>query len=219
MINSFSMADIEKMLVDLESYSQLKGETLNSLILSSISTTYDKFICTLYQYIEKAILRLEQNKKIRINDEEDRITEEIITYLCGCGYAVSHDTTHGGGHCDIVVKLNNYIWLGEAKIHNSYEYLMKGFKQLTSRYATGTDFCCQGSLFIYCFNKDAVSVVKEWKDKLKSSYGDNCISKEQCKDRPSFSFYSIHKHESSGIDYKVKHIFAVLHYDPKDVKH
>ncbi|WP_392563683.1 hypothetical protein RHO13_10350 [Orbus wheelerorum] len=204
---------------DLESMSNGLGENIHSLLLKLTCKTYDKFIKELYTNLERIICRLEQNKKVRSEDGEDRITEEVLSYLAGCGYDATHDTTHGGGHCDLVVKINNFTWLGEAKIHKDYDYLMKGFHQLSSRYATGTDFCSQGSLLVYCFNKDAVSVVNEWKTRLKLSYNENCISAEICDYRSSFSFYSTHKHESSGIDYKVKHIFVVLHYDPKDVKH
>jgi hypothetical protein len=202
----------------LEAISNNYGENIYSLVLKNICKTYDKFISKLYQDLENIICQLEQNKKIRANDKEDRLTAEILTSLSTCGYDATHDSFHGGGHSDLLVKVNNFTWLGEAKIHEGYDYLIKGFNQLTTRYATGTDFCSQGSLIVYCRTKDAVSVVEKWKNRLKSDYGDSCICTDQCNYRPSFSFYSTHKHESSGIDYKIKHIFVVLYYDPKDVK-
>ncbi|SCC07827.1 hypothetical protein [Gilliamella intestini] len=205
-------------LEDLELMSNNYGVNIYSLFLKNICKTYDKFISQLYKNLEDIICRLEQNKKIRFKDEEDRLTEEILSFLSACGYDATHDSFHGGGHCDLLVKVNNFTWLGEAKIHRDYDYLIKGFNQLTTRYATGTDSCSQGSLIVYCKTKDTVSVVNEWKVRLKSIYGDSCICTDQCNYRPSFSFYSTHKHESSGIDYKIKHIFVVLHYDPKDVK-
>lgn len=205
-------------LEELESISKKTGENIYSLLLKGLCKTYDEFIDRLYEDLEMTIERIEQNKKIRYNDEEDRLTEEIITSLSSYGYDAMHDTHYGGGHCDIIVKLNNFTWLGEAKIHSSYEYLLKGFKQLITRYAIGTDLCSQGSLIIYCKTKNAASVKDRWKEEVKSNYGKDCICTESCRYRPSFSFYTVHKHESSGIDYKIKHIFVVLHYDPKDIR-
>lgn len=127
-------------LAALEEVSDCLGEDIHSLLLKFIYNTYDKFISALYQDLENIVCRLEQNKKIRFTDKEDRMTEEILSYLNGRGFEANHDTTYGGGHCDLVVRLNKFTWLGEDKKHVDYDYLMKGFNQLTTRYATGTDF-------------------------------------------------------------------------------
>lgn len=127
-------------LAELEKVSDCLGEDIHSLLLKGIYDTYDKFISALYQDLENIVCRLEQNKKIRFADKEDRMTEAILCYLNGRGFEANHDTTYGSRHCDLVVRLNKFTWLGENKKHVDYDYLMKGFNQLTTRYATGTDF-------------------------------------------------------------------------------
>jgi hypothetical protein len=177
--------------------------------------SYDDFVKNVYSNLEDCINIIEEDAKVRSNDGEDRLSTEIITFFKGRGYLASRDEMIKGGHTDLVLKKNNYKWLGEAKIHSGYDYLVKGFNQLCTRYSSGTENCAQGALIIYVRVKDAKSVIDNWKAKIQSEALPE-YSEEDCEVRGKLSFYTTHKHVSSGLPYKVKHVAVVLHFDPKD---
>lgn len=211
MINtSISIAKIEEI-------SKLLNLDFYNIMQMSRCKSQDDFISFLYEDLEKIIRIIEEDPGARRDDDEDRITQEVVLGLKMRGYDASHDTFHGG-HCDIVVKLNKYTWLGEAKIHSNYDHLMQGFNQLFSRYSSGTDFCNQGAIIVYCKRKNTLDVMTKWKTELIKKFGKKSISDKICSYRESLSFYSTHIHESSGLRYIVKHIFVVLHFDPQDKK-
>ncbi|MGX7885473.1 hypothetical protein ACWTWO_14015 [Enterobacter hormaechei] len=124
--------------------------------------TYDKFIMMLYKDIETILALLEKTASLRQNDGEDRLSIEIINILIGAGYLASHDQ-YINGHSDIVVSFNSFTWIGEAKIHSSYDYLMEGFMQLCDRYSTGNEDDCEGGLIFYIKGNNALEVVERWK--------------------------------------------------------
>ncbi|MCK3514306.1 hypothetical protein MZI55_17305 [Escherichia coli] len=178
--------------------------------------SYDKFIEMFYIDLEKTIRLIEKNASLMQNDGEDRLSIEIINILIGFGYDSGHDN-YINGHSDIVVSFKNYTWIGEAKIHSSYDYLMEGFHQLCSRYSTGSEDDCQGGLIIYVKSNNALDVVEKWKKTLtskKDDFEDFYLS--DCKTREKLSFYSSHKHPKSGLPYKVRHFAVILGFAPKD---
>jgi hypothetical protein len=130
---------------------------------------YDEFIETLYQDFDSIITLIQANAELRQNDSEDRLTIDIKNQLNCMGYAASHEEKHGG-HTDLLVKKCNYIWIGEAKIHRDYEYLWKGFLQLSTRYSTGDIDQMNGGMIIYIFNQDTRSVMETWQNRLKENY-------------------------------------------------
>jgi hypothetical protein len=180
-----------------------------------LATKYEDFIEVLYSDIDKIIYQIEENPELRQTDTEDRLTIEIKNILCMIGYNASHDSKVGG-HTDILVKKNDFLWIGEAKIHSNYEWLWKGFQQLSTRYSTGDCNQKNGGLFIYIRNKDAKSILEEWKTRLNEKKLPNYICK-QCRKRP-LSFFSSHKHESSGELFIVRHMPVILYFNPQDKK-
>ena len=179
-----------------------------------LAETYEKFISVLYDDIDKIVARMEENPELRKDDGEDRLTIEIINQLCAMGYDASHETKIGG-HADLVVKnqTKGWIWIGEAKIHNGYAWLLKGFNQLTTRYSTGNDNNCQGGLLIYIRNIDAKNVMNKWQTHLKENI--EGIKIMPCPNN-SLSFYSTHNHQRTGLEFKVRHIPLVLSFKPQD---
>jgi len=180
-----------------------------------LCNSYDDFVRCVYNNLEDCISIIEEDAKVRAKDGEDRLSTEIITFFKGRGYLASRDEMIKGGHTDLVLKKNNFKWLGEAKIHKGYDYLVKGFQQLCTRYSSGTESCSQGALIIYIRTQDAKSVIDKWKEKIEGESLPE-FSSEECEIRKKLSFYTTHKHVSSGLPYKVKHIAVVLHFDPKD---
>lgn len=176
---------------------------------------YQEFIEVLYSDIDKIVSRIQKNPELRKNDQEDRLSIDIINQLDCYGYKASHDTKIGG-HADIVVEKKEFIWIGEAKIHSSYSYLWKGFQQLTTRYSIGDFNQSEGGILIYIKNKDATSVMKEWKKHL----GEKNLPNFTCTPCPNrnLAFFSTHKHIKSGIPFKVRHIPIMLYHQPQDKK-
>ena len=92
---------------------------------------------------------------------EDEITLEICEMLSMAGFQPAHDEDIGG-HCDIVIKGKElFLWLAEAKKHNSYDWLDKGFQQLSTRYSTGTIGQDHGEVLVYCYTKDAKAMLEK----------------------------------------------------------
>jgi HEAT repeat protein len=173
----------------------------------------DALIRNLYKDIDKVIFQIQENPGVRQQDNEDRLTIEIVDQLRSLGHEASHDTKIGG-HVDIAVKKNDFLWLGEAKIYKDNNYLWEGFQQLVTRYSTGDSNQENGGLLIYIRDEDASSIMQKWQKYLsEKSLPD--FSLRSCKMR-SLAFISTHKHERSGQAFHVRHIPVMLHFDPKD---
>ena len=182
--------------------------------------TYDDFISRLYKDIDEIIIDIQSGARYLQNPDnkkEDRITMEIVRLLRRSGYDASHDTDHRG-HSDLHVKSGltgeDFIWLGEAKIHNSYDYLWEGFNQLTTRYSTGDFNQAEGGMLIYIFRKNTASVMSKWKEHLQTKYPED-LQIEDCQ-RRSLSFYSSLCHEASGLPFRVRHMPLILYFNPQD---
>jgi len=157
---------------------------------------------------------MEDDPKVRHEDGEDRLTTEIVGQLKSRGYCATHDELVGG-HADIVVRHHDqYLWVAEAKIHSSYDYLDGGFDQLTTRYLRGTVDANEGALLIYIRNADVASVVRNWNAKLVERRLPD-FSQDACPTRGALGFYNTHKHHSSGLPVRIRHIGINLHWDPK----
>jgi hypothetical protein len=178
-----------------------------------LANTYDEFVEIFYADIDRIISQIQENPELRHNDSEDRLTIEIKGLLCCLGYNASHDSKIGG-HADLVVRKNNFIWIGEAKIHSSYDYLWQGFQQLSTRYSIGDSNQRDGGILIYIRSKNTESILQKWRAHLlsKNLAGYAC---SPCQMRP-ISFFSVHTHERSGREFKVRHMPVILHFDPKD---
>ncbi|WP_279051300.1 hypothetical protein [Cedecea davisae] len=181
-----------------------------------LCSSYEEFLCLLYKDMTECIEFMEEDPKVRKNDGEDRLTTDIIHHFRAKGYQASHDEMIGG-HSDVIIRYKDYMWLGEAKIHSGYDYLMQGFNQLCTRYSSGTNNNCNGGMIIYIKNNNAAAVVSEWSHRLNSA-GLNGYSFSDCEDRKGLSFYSQHVHARSGLPYKVRHMGVVLGFEPQDKK-
>ncbi|PZO15349.1 MAG: hypothetical protein DCF25_13695 [Leptolyngbya foveolarum] len=64
---------------------------------------YESFLDHLYAELDLVILRLEENRELRLNDSEDRLTLDIVDWLKGRGFHAEHEPKIGG-HVDLVVR-------------------------------------------------------------------------------------------------------------------
>lgn len=182
-----------------------------------LASTYDDFADAVEQDLEDLIVQIERGASLRCDDEEDRLTDELLLGLRAQGYQATHDE-YINGHSDIVVKsrFSNYAWLGEAKIHRSYQWLLDGFSQLCTRYSTGTVDNCRGGILIYIRNSNAKSVLEKWSNALGAHFkgtGKDITIKADAAN--PLRLRSIHQHEKSGLDYRVRHFGLVMHFDPQ----
>jgi hypothetical protein len=179
-----------------------------------LAETYDDFINVLYEDIDRIIYRIQENPELRQSDNEDRLTIDIQNQLRSIGYDASHDSKIGG-HADLVVRKGKFLWIGEAKIHRTYEYLWEGFQQLNTRYSTGDSNQKDGGILIYIIHQeDAKQIVWRWQEHLSSKklpdYACNpCGMRDIC-------FFSIHKHEGSGYVFRIRHMPVILYFKPRD---
>ncbi len=178
-----------------------------------LAVNYEKFIQVLYEDIDKIIGLLQENPELLQHDTEDRLTLSIVSNLRCLGYNASHEPKIGG-HVDIAVKKSNFMWIGEAKIHHDYEYLWQGFQQLVTRYSTGDNNQNDGGLLIYIKTQNTKQVIQKWQEHLTSKNLPN-YSIQPCEVR-NLCFFSIHTHQRSGCDFKVRHMPVILYFNPQD---
>jgi|LakMenE18May11ns_1017448.scaffolds.fasta_scaffold9823737_2 hypothetical protein len=181
-----------------------------------LAKNYEEFISVLYEDIDAIVANIEENPELRQKDKEDRLTIEIKNSLKHMGYDASHDSKIGG-HTDLSVKKNKWLWIGEAKKHGSYNELFEGFQQLTTRYSTGSYNNCEGGMLIYIFNKNVSNVMSTWKKHLEKKEEVCNLGTSVCPVN-SLSFYSTHSHQRTGEEFKVRHIPFNLYFSPQDHK-
>jgi len=151
--------------------------------------------------------------KERQDRSEDGLSIDFVTTLKALGFGASHDTTVGG-HCDIVIEEKfGFLWLGEAKKHRDYDWLLSGFEQLDKRYTTATAAQDQGAVIIYCFGKRIDQVMGRWKKHLQANRSDLDFADDPVND---LGFLTTHTHRRTGRDYTVRHLPISLLWDPED---
>ena len=176
--------------------------------LSAVQTGVD-FACN--------FLERDKHKKQGDNGKgmsEDEITVEICEMLSMVGFQAAHDEQIGG-HCDIVIKgKHSFLWLAEAKKHDSYGWLDRGYKQLSTRYSTGVSGQDNGEILVYCYSQDALAMLTKWRQELTARNPD--VSTINIDHNP-LTFCSKHKHTASGLDFHVRHKAIALHWNPSDI--
>jgi hypothetical protein len=198
-------------LQDFERYSS-KRAVQASLRRAKISEegSYEEFVDQLYDDIDQLIYSMQAGREVRQKDSEDRLSAEVLFGLRLHGYEAIADSKTGG-HVDLSVKMGEFSWIGEAKKDGNFH---EGFLQLTTRYvpASGNFAHNQGGLIFYLIaTPDARAKLDTWRDDL-TSKSHTCLD---CK-RNQLAFYSDHKLESSGTNFKVRTMGVALYHKPKD---
>jgi len=173
--------------------------------------TSEVFIKRLYKELQEIIDGLERSASFRQSDKEDRITLDVVLALHRAGYNATHEE-YSKGHTDITVTQNGFKWLGEAKIHKDYDWLLDGLKQLIGRYSTGRE--AGSGLLIYIKGSNAKAVLDEWRRRLEKGNECHLKSTEDSDKTESLTFWSIHTHEGSGLEIRTKHLGVSLYHNP-----
>lgn len=144
---------------------------------------------------------------------EDQLTNALIGILLGMGFKPTHDTQYGG-HCDIAIQFDDgFLWIGESKIHGTYDWLLKGFNQLDTRYSTGMPGQDSGDLIIFIFQERIDRVMEKWVETLATERPD--VAVKVC-DRDPTRRISSHPHTRTGLAFRTRHIPVSLYFAPRD---
>ncbi|MFN3619782.1 hypothetical protein [Sphingorhabdus sp.] len=177
------------------------------------ATCADDILARVDPAIDHILQEFSRTPKERHDRSEDGLSIDLITSLKHFGFEATHDTTTGG-HCDIVIDGRfDFLWLGEAKIHSGYDWLLKGFNQLDSRYATAIKDQDHGGIVIYHRGARADRVMDEWEKHLAESRPDVTIETREPGD---LVMNTRHVHERTGREYKVRHVIVSLYWNPKN---
>jgi hypothetical protein len=196
---------------NLEHFTQLYGvHDFLRIIEIKAPKSEEVYIRRMYEELGLIIKMIEAGRKERSDDDEDRLSVEIVNCLNSAGYFCQKDPTHGG-HVDFLVipeRNKNFKWYGEAKIWDGVTYLSKGISQLISRYASGRE---KNLGFLIYFKSDSlVSKMTGWLDHLKAG---GQIDSSKTKEIDEFSFTTSHPH-SSGTNIEIRHLAVNIHWNP-----
>lgn len=198
---------------------EFAGTQFGASLEYMIAQTHSERLAAVQSSVDFACNLLEQHKHKKQGTDnnglsEDAITLEICEMLTMAGFQAAHDEDVGG-HCDIVIKGRDlFLWLAEAKKHDGYGWLDKGFQQLSTRYSTGTIGQDQAEVLVYCYTIDAKAMLAKWRKELEARN-----TEVKTYDSPSGNplvFHSVHKHPASGLDFHVRHKAIALYWNPKD---
>ncbi|WP_439465045.1 hypothetical protein [Roseateles sp. NT4] len=180
------------------------------------ASNYPQFVDTLHRDIDELVQRMEQNPHRFENQSEDDISYFIGSNLESMGYLATFGEQHGGS-VDITIRstTKKWFWTSEAKVYRKLDDMREGFLQFTTRYSPFDWQDARGGAFIYVKAGDANDKITTWRDYLKDNPPPE-LTLANCPTRPSFSFYSSHKHQNSGLPMSVRHIGIVLNVAPKD---
>jgi len=193
---------------------QFQGTAQGVALEYALAQNHEDRVRHVQKGVDFACNELEQHKHKKQGLGEDAITLEVCSMLRMAGFQASHDTDVGG-HCDIVIKGRDlFLWLAEAKEHSDYDWLDKGFKQLSTRYSTGVSGQDHGEVLIYCYSKNAKLMLEKWRDQLEARNTDVKTKETGCGN--PLAFGSTHQHAASGLDFNIRHKAVALHWEPQD---
>ncbi|WP_063800889.1 hypothetical protein [Burkholderia ubonensis] len=184
--------------------------------------TYEEFIDIFNEMLDYAITRLEENPQHHQNDNEDALTEKLVTSLQMAGYDATHGTS-GGGSKDLTVRWKNpqWTWIGEAKKYKSLADVREGFLQLTTRYRTANPLFTRGALIAYTLRPKAATLLEEWIQEAANVAAGTKVPLdnfrvEDCPLRPKLAYNSFHDHVATGLPCQIRHMAVVLYHLPED---
>lgn len=193
-----------------------KAEPATALYVErALANTYDRFIKILYQDVDRIISLFQTRKQTYHDASEDTISMTLADQLLTLGYNATHDTKNGG-HMDLHIKSKrqDFLWIGEAKRDYGPAWIAEGMMQLTRRYSDGAKGRTHGGLLLYIQNKNAKKIFADWR----KAPADECIYDDlvtsDCPINPDLAFMSVHTHDTSGLDYTIRHMGVALFHEP-----
>lgn len=179
-----------------------------------LATNHSQRLKATEKAINTGCSQLVQSKSHKQDKSEDEISIDLCNMLKAAGFDAAHDL-FVNGHCDVVVRgKDDFLWLAEAKKHDAYAWLEKGFQQLATRYSTGLPGQDHGAIIVYCYVQDAKAMLAKWRAKFCAEHPGHEVNDADGED--PLQFISIHDHSSSGLPFCIKHKAVPLHWHPED---
>ncbi|MER9526665.1 hypothetical protein NKI96_24365 [Mesorhizobium sp. M0292] len=186
----------------LEDLARLVGDMCNGAVVAYHFAATDKGrVRALERVLDFSYDSLVENRHLNQSHSEDALTVNVVEQLKGFLINASHDTQNGG-HCDILVRgKGRFLWVAEAKIHNGYSWLEKGFRQLCT-YLTGSENQDHGEIIIYLRQQKANVVLHDWMRRLTGIRPDLSVDDQV---ENSLWFRSSHSSEGTGRNLFIRH--------------
>ncbi|MDO6521293.1 hypothetical protein Q4578_06825 [Shimia thalassica] len=198
-------------MADLEA--RFSGQPLGLSLAWLSATTPEQQMIALERMLDSCYIRLVDARKHNQDHDEDALSIQVVNMLEAAGVDAAHDRKIGG-HCDITVKaMNNFLWIGEAKIHGGYDWLDAGFLQLSSRYGIAQRGRDRGEIIIYHRGKHSADILRKWKIKLEAEHAEVAVTEDKIE--PDLYFRTTHKCDASGLDFCTRHKIVPMYFAPK----
>ncbi|MDP2308608.1 MAG: pentapeptide repeat-containing protein [Pseudomonadota bacterium] len=191
-------------------------EVLRALIGARAKpSTPSEWIVDLRRDVGRALEQLEATRHRQQGCDEALLRTTVHIYLLGRGYDATAETERGG-HTDLLVQERDLglTWIAECKVYTDLGKLLEGLHQLHTRYATGSEV--ELALVVFCFEPDAVSVARRWRERLNEERPCGMSGEPLDDDYSPLSFFTRHTHEGSGREILTHHRFAALYWKPAD---
>lgn len=170
-------------------------------------------VAIIEEALDDCYSRLVDQRGLARDRSEDELTMQLAHMLCMTGIEARHDQ-HVNGHCDLVIAArDNFMWLGEAKVHSSYGWLQSGFQQLSTRYGTALAGRDHGEMIIYHRQGNSLSVLEEWQTQVETLGLQTEVLERVAP--PKLSFRTRHVCPNSGCHFKVRHVIVPLQHAPQ----
>lgn len=187
-------------------------------LIEKARTSWEHFEEVIYSLLDKAREGLSSSKDSFNYDEtrEDAYSDMLLPYLNKYDEhgLVAVREGKSAGHCDIVITLGSFKWLGEAKKATGYDHIFSGFLQLCNRYSACHSNSRSGGILLYCSQKKVNLVMNRWITHLSENYIEKIASYNNQNDE-NIKFTK-HSHTESGTEYKVIHYPFYLYHNPLD---
>lgn len=188
------------------------SDVLARMIRWKVAKTPEQRVAIIEEALDDAYGRLIDQRGLARHRSEDELTMQVANMLCHGGIDAHHDR-HVNGHCDLVITAsNNFLWLGEAKVHGGYDWLDSGFQQLSKRYSSALTGRDHGELIIYHRQGNSREVLEMWQARVAPDGGHvRLVEKLQ---PPTLSFRTVHACPNTGNDFHVRHVIVPLQHAP-----
>lgn len=190
--------------------SPLKKVRLNQLLSTFDVPPYDQWADDLEVAIASGCIKLAQRRNY-LKPGEDNLTNVLLMFLDGLGFDARMEVVNGNS--DISVRLDDYLWIGEAKIGTNVSWLLKGYAQLTDRYATGQRYQDRGGLVVYCVQESVAETMTAWRAALAVDRNSHTQTPWNGSDE---AFHSVGESPATGRPFRVLHVAAAMLHQPND---
>lgn len=187
------------------------NEPVQISIRLQLAKHHDELLALVRRSIDWVAIQMMQTPQFYFERTEDELSDVVIKMLIPLGFNATHDTQFGG-HCDIVISgRDNFLWIAEAKIHSGYDWLFKGYLQLTTRYSTGIASQSNGEMIVFIRQPRIDLVMKKWLGELRQRVPEISILESKSS---SPVFISEQPHQRTGIAFSVRHVPISVFFQP-----